>query len=162
MNRSKIRRTLPLPYSPLDALAGVAVLNWSRLFPGRPEQIALARQFVRSALASRTEAEPAELVVSELATNALRHTASGRPGGAFTVSVTLRPDGVMLAVDDLGSHREPQIRHRDDRLATSGMGLLLVATLAKEWGTARTSSGRRVWVELADADGTGADGTGTA
>jgi anti-sigma regulatory factor (Ser/Thr protein kinase) len=130
--------------------------SWSRLFPGRPEQIAHARLFIRSVLAGRDEAESAELVVSELATNAVRHSASGLPGGAFTVRVTLRPDGVTVAVDDLGSAGEPSIRGGSDELPMSGLGLVLVATLAKEWGSTRTGSGRRVWAELSGSDAAGA------
>jgi serine/threonine-protein kinase RsbW len=130
----------------------VAVMpSWSRLFPGHPEQVAQARLFTRSVLLGRPESETAELVVSELATNALRHTASGDSGGAFTVSVTVTPDRVMLAVDDLGSPGEPVIRNGDGGPPVSGLGLVLVESLAKEWGTTRTRSGCRVWAELSGA-----------
>ena len=131
--------------------------SWSRLFPGRPEQVAQARLFTRSVLAGRPEAGTAELVVSELATNAVRHSASGGQGGSFVVSVLARPDGVLVGVDDLGSASEPEARAADSAgPRESGMGLVLVAALAKEWGTARTAAGWRVWAELAGADITGA------
>jgi len=107
--------------------------------------------FTRSVLLGRDEAEAA-LVVSELATNAIRHTASGEPGGVFIVSVTVRADGVMIAVDDLGSATEPAIRDPVEELAASGRGLMLVATVAKEWGISRTATGRRVWAELSGHD----------
>ena len=127
--------------------------SWSRLFPGRPEQVAQARLFTRSVLAGRPEEATAELVVSELSTNAVLHSASGGPGGSFVVSVLVRADGVMVGVDDLGSAAEPAARAADDGAPReSGMGLVLVAALAKEWGSARTPAGWRVWAELAGAD----------
>jgi len=127
--------------------------SWSRLFPGRPEQVAQARLFTLSVLAGRPEARTAELVVSELSTNAVLHSASGGPGGGFVVSILARADGVMVGVDDLGSATEPATRAADDSgPQESGMGLVLVAALAKEWGSARTATGWRVWAELAGAD----------
>ncbi len=127
--------------------------SWSRLFPGRPEQVAQARLFTLSVLAGRPEARTAELVVSELSTNAVLHSASGGPGGSFVVSILARADGVMVGVDDLGSATGPAARAADDSgPQESGMGLVLVAALAKEWGSARTAAGWRVWAELAGAD----------
>jgi serine/threonine-protein kinase RsbW len=66
--------------------------SWSRTFPGRPEQVGQARLFTRSVLAGRPEADSAALVVSELATNAVRHTASGEPRGTFLVVIWARAD----------------------------------------------------------------------
>jgi hypothetical protein len=37
--------------------------SWSRLFPGRPEQVAQARLFTRSVLAGRAEAAANALVL---------------------------------------------------------------------------------------------------
>src|ERR1022692_3991408 len=76
--------------------------SWSQLLPGRPEQVERARLFTRMVLTGRDQEEAAALVVSELASNALRHTASGAPGGTFTVSVMVHGDGVLVGVDDLG------------------------------------------------------------
>ncbi len=129
---------------------------WSRTFPGLPEQIGQARLFTRSVLAGRAEADTAELVVSELATNALRHTPSGKPGGTFVVVVWARADGVRVAVYDLGSACGPAITPSGgNELRASGHGLVLVARLAKEWGATTTRAGRRVWAELSGADGAG-------
>jgi len=55
-----------------------------RRFDGRPDQVLLARQFVVSALVEDSPIrEVARLLVSEVTTNALRHTASGASGGTF-------------------------------------------------------------------------------
>ena len=64
-----------------------------RRFDGRPDQVVLARQFVASALVEdSTIREVARLLVSEVMTNALRHTASGTAGGGFRVSYELGDD----------------------------------------------------------------------
>jgi two-component sensor histidine kinase len=47
------------------------------------------------------------LCLSELATNAIRHSASGQPGGTFTVTTDMRHDGVILAVRDAGGPWQP-------------------------------------------------------
>jgi anti-sigma regulatory factor (Ser/Thr protein kinase) len=85
--------------------------------------------------------------VSELAANAIAHTASGA-GGMFTVEVIRPADGVALvAVTDAGSPREPSVRDADD-LAEGGRGLALVAALASHWGHyAAMGGGRTVWAE---------------
>lgn len=127
--------------------------SWSRVFAGRAEHVGEARLFTRSVLTGRPEADSAALVVSELATNALRHTASGGPGGTFRLSIGTRPDGVTVAVHDLGSDGTPAIRQASgDEAAISGRGLVLVAVLAKEWGAARTQLGWRVWADLSGPD----------
>jgi anti-sigma regulatory factor (Ser/Thr protein kinase) len=130
----------------------VVMASWSRLFPGRPEQVAQARLFTRSVLAGRPEASTAELVVSELATNALLHSASGHLGGRFAVIIQARPDAVRVSVDDLDSADTPQAVAAPDEPRESGMGLVVVAAVAKEWGSVRTVTGRRVWAELAASD----------
>ncbi len=134
----------------------MVMASWSRTFPGHAGQVGQARLFTGSVLAGRPEADGAVLVVSELATNAVRHTASGRPGGTFLVTVWTHDDGVRVAVDDLGSAGTPAITASGGELRTSGHGLVLVATVAKEWGSSRTRQGSRVWAELSGADSVGA------
>lgn len=81
--------------------------RWCRNFPGTRDQISEARRFVHSYLGDRPETDTAELVVSELATNAIRHTRSGLPGGR--VGVTLHAGGTLLvlAVHDEGGPSTP-------------------------------------------------------
>jgi serine/threonine-protein kinase RsbW len=88
----------------------VAVPSWSRFFPGRADQVAQARQFVMSVLAGRPEAETAALVVSELSTNAVCHTASGGPDGLFAVTVWREEDRATVTVQDMAAAGEPAIR----------------------------------------------------
>ena len=59
--------------------------TYRRTFPGLPEEIHKARRFIRQCLDGSPVAADAGLIVSELATNALRHTASGSPAGDSNV-----------------------------------------------------------------------------
>ena len=63
-----------------------------QVFPARPEQVSAARRFVAGCLAGTPVADDAVLCVSELAGNCVSHSASGNPGGTFTVRVE-RYDG---------------------------------------------------------------------
>jgi len=123
-----------------------------RRFPGLPSQIAYARRFVARQLAQSPEAATATLLTSELATNAITHSASGRATGKFEVSVHLAPGWARVEVRDLGNMEEaPQPQHRDPYdTAEHGRGLDLVEALSSKWGTEpRTDGmGRRVWFEV--------------
>lgn len=87
----------------------------------------------------------AQLVISELVTNALRHTRSE------TVSCELRINGSLLRVavssEGAGPRLEPvQAREEDE----GGRGLLLVVALSMGWGVRPGDSGRghTVWADL--------------
>ncbi|NYF40934.1 ATP-binding protein [Streptosporangium sandarakinum] len=119
----------------------------SRTFPGSPIAIAEARRFVTTLLGSRPGIEDAELIVSELATNAVRHSASGRFGGCFTVAVQADRDRIWLGVLDQGGLRAPHPLppQEDDE---GGRGLALVAAMAASWGVTGDEQGRIVWAAL--------------
>jgi anti-sigma regulatory factor (Ser/Thr protein kinase) len=97
----------------------------------------------------------AELLVSELATNAVRASAGltrsrygGRPvPGRPPVRLWLESDrrSVLIRVWD-GSDQMPQ-RPEPDLESAGGRGLLLVDALAAGWGTSRVegASGKVVW-----------------
>jgi len=90
-----------------------AMSSWARAFPGTPHQVKVARHFVTSLLAGSPLCDDAVLVISELFTNALQHTGSGRPGGLVVVQVSRWRQGVRIAVTDQGSARPPVIRGMD-------------------------------------------------
>lgn len=123
--------------------------SWSRAFPGRPEQVSQARRFAASVLAGRPEAIEAMLVVSELSTNAVQHTASGAPAGMFVVTVEREDGRSRVSVQDMGSDGKPAImRAPDGEWSGSGRGLRLVAALVKEWDASRNALGWAVWAEM--------------
>ncbi|HZE34224.1 MAG TPA: ATP-binding protein [Actinoallomurus sp.] len=108
------------------------VLIWRRSFPGSAEQVRQAREFAGFLLADLPRVDDAILVVSEFAANALRHTASSRPGGHFLLEVRRWRDGASVALTDEGSHKVPRVPEPDD-LSECGRGLQTVRALATEW-----------------------------
>lgn len=118
----------------------------NRVFPGRPEQVAHARQFVAQTLNGCPVIDEAVLCVSELVTNALAHSASGSDG-EFEIVVCRGQASALIAVYDDGSVTPPTARGLD---ATSedGRGLGVVALTASRWGHFGGQSSRAVWFEL--------------
>ena len=124
-----------------------------RRFPGLPSQIAHARRFVARQLTASPELTTATLLTSELATNAISHSASGHNTGKFEVSVHTAPGWARIEVKDLGNMNEaPQPQHRTPYdTAEHGRGLDLVEALSSKWGSEprKDGMGREVWFELA-------------
>nr|WP_234382439.1 SpoIIE family protein phosphatase [Streptomyces dysideae] len=118
------------------------VAEW-RLTPD-PVEVGRARAVVREQLHDWGLAKlayTAELLVSELVTNAVRHSHS-RPLDLRLV----RGDTLLCEVDD-DDHDLPTLRSAGPT-DEFGRGLRVVSTLAREWGTSRTSAGKTVWFEL--------------
>ncbi|MFC4560679.1 ATP-binding protein [Nocardiopsis mangrovi] len=123
-----------------------------RRFPGLAHQIQHARRFVARALGPGPDITTATLLTSELATNAITHSASGSPGGKFEVTVYCAEGWSRVEVRDLGSPEQPRPQHRDPHdVSEHGRGLDLVEALAAKWGTEPRGDGlgRMVWFELA-------------
>jgi two-component sensor histidine kinase len=112
-----------------DLLA--AAPDVSITFPGIPATISAVRKVVGDVMAGSPHADDLVLIGCEYATNAIRHSPSGLPGGEFTLQLWVRPGWVRLEVTDLGS---------GDWIAApagladfdgeSGRGLIVVAALA--------------------------------
>ncbi|MGW3633483.1 ATP-binding SpoIIE family protein phosphatase [Streptomyces sp. NPDC005122] len=83
----------------------------------------------------------AELVVSELVTNAIRY------GGSPVQLRLIRHDTLICEVSD-GSNTAPHLR-RARTFDEGGRGLFIVAQLAERWGTRQQSDGKTIWAELA-------------
>ncbi len=141
-----------LPAGSLTQLAWPVTTPKRRVFPGRPDQVAHARRFVARVLDGCPVADDALLCASELASNAIRHTRTGR-GGKFQVLVWRGQAAACVAVLDDGSDSTPTLAAGPPgRLAESGHGLLAVQALAARWGhhTYRDGStcGTAVWFRL--------------
>ncbi|WP_374955416.1 ATP-binding protein [Streptomyces sp. Ru72] len=114
-----------------------------------PGAVARARQLTRARLAGWAVCEDtcdtAVLVVSELVTNAIVHTA----GEHVVCELHAEDDLVRIAVRDEGcAPGEPRpARQRPDE--EHGRGLLLVAALCRAWGAQEAGPGLLVWAELA-------------
>jgi len=136
-----------------DARTRAAILG-SVTVAGEPEQVSRVRGFVtktlRGAALSSIDSDAATLLTSELVTNAILHTDSGRPGGAVTVVLLKLPDGILIEVVDDGSAGMPVVK--SDALAGEGQGLYLVQQMASQWGYLRDSDGTTVWFHLTADD----------
>jgi anti-sigma regulatory factor (Ser/Thr protein kinase) len=120
----------------------------ARRFPGRPEHISAARRFVAAALAAWPAAqEAAQLLVSEVVTNAIQHSASGNQGGSLEVRYALDGHEVYVEVLDAGGTAAPR-RHAEHLEGSNGRGLALVEALASAWGVHDHQAGRVVWFRL--------------
>jgi serine phosphatase RsbU (regulator of sigma subunit)/anti-sigma regulatory factor (Ser/Thr protein kinase) len=86
--------------------------------------------------------DDAQLVVSELVTNALLHG-----GGRGEVRLRRIDDGVRAEVVDR-SHNLPVVAVIGDRTLT-GRGLHLVTRVSRQWGVEPLESGKIVWAEIA-------------
>jgi anti-sigma regulatory factor (Ser/Thr protein kinase) len=116
--------------------------------PGEPAQVRDARRFVAAAVDDPGAAGTAALLTSELVTNAIVHSSSGCRGGTVTIVVTEAAGGIRVEVADAGSDRAwPAVRH--EPYAADGHGLLLVQSLADDWGYVRDEIGTTVWFWLA-------------
>src|ERR1041385_9370231 len=117
----------------LAMMAGATVLA-SLTVPGRPEQVAEVRRFVRRTVGDASPmAETAMLLPSELATHGVLHSAAGRAEGSATVLITEVGGGLRVEVADEGSDQSAPVV-RGDIYASEGHGLFLVESLAAQWG----------------------------
>ena len=117
-----------------------------RVFPGVKDQVARARLFVGDVLDGCPAADDAVLLTSELVTNAIAHTASGR-GGKVIVTVYRGDTGVRVDVLDDGSDQAPVV-HPVGEARESGFGLGLVDLMADRWGHCGGRRSRVVWFML--------------
>lgn len=135
---------------------------WSRSFPGLPENLAEVRRFTQMVLGDAPGADLVVLAVSELAGNAIVHTASGAPGGQFAVHLAAFADRWQVRVDDEGSPTEPHvvvdgmadgvvadgIDEDTEWDSESGRGLAMVASISRQWGVLGGRCARAVWAEI--------------
>jgi anti-sigma regulatory factor (Ser/Thr protein kinase) len=84
----------------------------------------------------------AELLVSELVTNAILHARS-----PATVTVDRGNGSIRVAVCD-GSSAQPRVRDYGPK-AVTGRGMLLVDRISERWGVDIDGSGKCVWFEVA-------------
>ncbi|MEY9995628.1 serine phosphatase RsbU (regulator of sigma subunit) [Streptomyces sp. V4I8] len=126
----------------LNGIAPQDVAEWRLALD--PEEVGRARAVVREQLHDwglERVADGAELMVSELVTNAVKNSHS-RPVELRLV----RGDTLLCEVDD-DDHDLPTLLNAGPA-DESGRGLRVVSVLAREWGASRTSTGKAVWFEL--------------
>jgi anti-sigma regulatory factor (Ser/Thr protein kinase) len=115
-------------------------------FPARLEAPGEARRLLISELRQWGLEEPlvqdAALVLTELASNAVRHA-----GTPFSVAVLAEDSTLRIAVGD-ACPLAATVPHRElaPPLATHGLGL--IDALAADWGVEHTPEGKIVWAQL--------------
>jgi anti-sigma regulatory factor (Ser/Thr protein kinase) len=111
----------------------------------RPERVPYLRRQVRRVLQLwhlESLAWRVELVVTELATNAVRHART-----LFTVSMTW--DGHRLRIEVSDAHPVPPLpAGGPSPEALGGRGLLLVEQISDRWGYDPHERGKTIWCDL--------------
>jgi anti-sigma regulatory factor (Ser/Thr protein kinase) len=97
---------------------------------------------VRLALGDEPFTTAVQLVVSELATNAVRHAHT-----SYRVCIQQLDGVVRVEVTD-GGARMPRLQY-GGRSAIGGRGLVLVDNIATAWGVSPHATGKTVWADIA-------------
>jgi len=120
----------------------------AQAFSAWPESIPAARRYVSDALAHVPAGlcQTAALLVSELATNVVRHAA----GHEFVVEVQHFRDEGRLWIGVTDADAGLPVLRTPPVTAENGRGLQLVSTLADRWGARRRRHvpEKTVWFEL--------------
>ena len=142
-----VRAIVERPYR-ISLLAGPAAAAQARRHVGA----------VIRAWAVPVDAYTAALLTSELVTNAIRHEVTG----IVMLAITCSADQLRVDVHDTSRCLPMLVDAPTD--AEAGRGLMLVTTLADEWGFYRTPAGKAVYFTLAfqpdvaEGDGCGPQG----
>jgi anti-sigma regulatory factor (Ser/Thr protein kinase) len=117
----------------------------SKRFAMSAASVAKARHFVRQVLGHcpGSTVDTAELLTSELATNAVLHGHT-----SFDVSVSHGSGVLRVAVSD-GNDLHPSVLTPDHH-ALHGRGMRLVEHLADSWGSVGQHPGKTVWFDIMD------------
>jgi anti-sigma regulatory factor (Ser/Thr protein kinase) len=127
-------------------LVGDPTVDEVRL-PNRPESARCARQLARTVLQSHWGlpghvTDDAELLVSELVGNAVRHT------GAHVFGLRMMRRRGWIRVEVRDPSRGLPCLLPVHGLDTSGRGLFLVDTLSDRWGVDLLPRGKTTWFEM--------------
>src|ERR1022692_3156278 len=123
----------------------VSGLRWRRVFPGEERQLGVLRRWLALLLPDCAARDDVTCVATELGTNAVRHTASGR-GGWFAVEITWHRAVVRVAVADGGAPGGPQVIGDPD--GEHGRGLLVVAGPSAPTRGGGVPRGRPCWAHV--------------
>lgn len=121
--------------------------GWELPFLAEPEEVAGLRRVMRLHLnhwGLPGAVDAAQLCVSELVANVIRHVGAGTP---TTLAVSMNGTHLRLEVKDPDARALPTLLSAlPDEVA--GRGLALVDAVADRWGVILTASGKTTWVEF--------------
>ncbi len=114
-----------------------------RHFSCQPKSVSAARHFTRAVLEDqpRETLEAVELMVSELATNAVQHARSD-----FDLTIRRTRGQLRIEIRDRGQG-QPALRSPTPQ-ENSGRGLRIVEAMSSEWGVLADSEGKLVWFTM--------------
>lgn len=115
---------------------------FEQTYPAELASATRARRAVVDVLPDDRLADDVQLVVSELAANAVLHAASG-----FRITVDADGSRLRISVCDRGG--AAPVRQDLDPHATRGRGMIIVEAIAEDWGVETVEGGKRVWAQLA-------------
>jgi hypothetical protein len=139
------------------------------VLPGFSSMVPVARMAVRNLLPGWPRVDDAELIVSEFATTAVRHSTSR--GDRFELSLDVHPGRLRIELRDGGPfgyppaaplaappfpvqpwttlYEEDQLRDRDAELEEYSLGLAIINAASDRWGHSRYPDHEVWWAELA-------------
>ncbi|WP_020132246.1 ATP-binding protein [Streptomyces sp. 303MFCol5.2] len=120
-------------------------------FEAAPAEVRLLRRAAVKQLSQwgvPVAVDEAELLVSELATNVIRHVGEG---ASATLILEWKGERLRLEVHDRSEILPMSKRVGHDDMC--GRGLHLLASLAVDWGTVLTAVGKAVWCEISAGAG---------
>ena len=120
-----------------------------RRFSGGATAARCARLAVREELGEalpRRRLADVELLVSELATNSVRHAGCGE-SDEIAIEADVEPDRVRVRLFDTGQGFEVHTPEPPASGAAGGYGLVLLERLSDRWGVQR-ENGFSVWFEV--------------
>ena len=120
-----------------------------RRFSGGMSAPRCARRAVREELRDalpQPKLADVELIVSELATNSVRHSGCG-DADELSVEADVRPDRVLVRLSDPGEGFDAHEPSPPASGSAGGYGLVLLDRLSDRWGVQR-ENGFAVWFEV--------------
>ena len=118
--------------------------HYTGTFPAEPAQVRHARAALATLLGDSPITDDAILVVSELATNSVRHSAS-RDGGEFAVRAEVRAGHLRIEVEDAGG---PWRGGPRDDGRPHGFDVVDAIAGPGNWGIDGDARGRTAWARL--------------
>src|ERR1022692_3077428 len=124
-----------------------APVEFTRAYDGRADQMRDVRAFLAGILDGCPVTDEAVLIADELASNAVRHSNSGKPGGRFTVRVEVHErDYLWVEVEDEGS--PPWTPRYPDGETWHGLNIVQQVAGEGNWGIDGCTRGWVVWARL--------------
>jgi len=116
-----------------------------RAFPGEESQVSVMRGWLTTLIPECPARYDVACVATELASNAVRHTATGS-GGWFVVDIVRINQFVRVKVTDPGVPTASD--EHDDLAGEHGWGLIVVRGLSVRMGSHADHTGRVVWADV--------------